>query len=125
MFYDQLINLQRYITKECAIKCIIGNDVLGPNSYPAVRIIHTNKGTFNRNTQHGGSAHLPVTLEVVAGRKEEAKVWKAMDELFTKLNNFESEEGHQIDDDFLPGYEENTFKILIGYDLMVRFLNKP
>lgn len=126
MTYEKIVELQKYIQKNSGVKCHIGEIDLGKDELPAVLIIPDENGIFDTVQQtRMNTFQFNVKIKLEGDRKPEqlARNLQIFDKIIRYINNFNSQEGHFLNDDFSTEYDENKYMITLIYKLRLRIQN--
>lgn len=117
--YDELDDLQQYITSTVKVNSIIGDPDVTDSQYPIIKIIFEDDGEAVFMMTNETTLDLPIALKIIVTKGQEIKAFKALGGLVRKINQFHSNKGHKLDGAITPEYDDDkkTYSIKVLYNL--------
>jgi hypothetical protein len=119
MIFTELFDLRDYITNQVKVNVRFGNADVDPSEYPLIRIIPDEEMTAHLMNTKLTTLDMPVNLKIVVDETSEIKAFETLDRLLEKINQYNPQKGHTLEETITPEYvdETKTYEINVLYNL--------
>jgi len=122
MIASEIRDLVEYVNSTAKAKCYFGMRDADPNEYPVVQVRMVEEFNIFRDNQKTLTTDLPLELRIIVSKENEYKALEVLERLYLKINQFNPQKGHQLEDAGTPEYVEDTKTFEIGLIYKLKLL---
>jgi len=119
MIFSEIFDLVEYINSACKVSCEFGDRDLGSDEYPFVKVLMDEEFDLFKANRLSTFTNIPLTIKIIVRKGNERDALEVLEKLGQKINQFNSQRGHQVGESATPEYvdETKTYEISISYIL--------
>ncbi len=94
-----------------------GTEDFGTDQYPAIQVLVDNSMIIDIKTTKALTLDIPVTVKIIVDKERDSQALELLEKILKKINQFNDQQGNQIDETITPEYTDNTFEISFIYSI--------